>query len=354
MAVPQATLRAHAASVTALAVSADNLEIVSGDEAGWIVVWSLATRRPRTVFRPHTASVLTATWLAPGLVLTHSRDNSLLVHDVAGWTGGGAPRTAEDEAPPAPPVVLSMAVNALNFCAAATRGRLLAVPGTLDSDTVDVYELWPGSGADVGAAARARPAADAATLARPHAGLRPAVKTGIVMALALAESVLVAGYESGHVAVYALATGATVAVHAIHKQPVLGVAAGPDFVLTSAADSRLARVPLAGGEVEVVDTKHSGLGAVSVRDDGRVAVAGGWDGNVRVFSARTLRQLGVFAGPRAGRSAAGASAALARPRPADAPSLGALARARRSAAVQAAHWVAVGGKDGRIGLWNVY
>ena len=55
---PSHVLRAHAAHVTAVSISADNERLYSGDTSGNVVVTSTRTLRPIASWRAHTDGVL--------------------------------------------------------------------------------------------------------------------------------------------------------------------------------------------------------------------------------------------------------------------------------------------------------
>jgi WD40 repeat protein len=154
-------------------------------------------------------------------------------------------------------------------------------------------------------------------------------KTGMVMALRIARlgkhfvdtaasssSVLtiMAGYESGHVAVYSLVSGdwQRTYLHHTHTQPVLSLdlpPVDPRSFLSSSADAIIGRHPL---ELEsdvgepsdqaasplapgVVKTGHSGQQSLVFRKpDGAIFATAGWDGRVRVYDAEHLEELAVL------------------------------------------------------------
>lgn len=58
---PQPTyiLRGHTAQIHALCFLRQNTRLVTGDADGWVVVWSIATKRPVAVWRAHQGTLLT-------------------------------------------------------------------------------------------------------------------------------------------------------------------------------------------------------------------------------------------------------------------------------------------------------
>ncbi|ODQ71364.1 hypothetical protein LIPSTDRAFT_74010 [Lipomyces starkeyi NRRL Y-11557] len=134
-----ATLRAQSHPINAIAFHSSNLRLVSGDDDGWCIQWSLVTRRPLAVWKSHSAALLTVKWMSDELLLTHGRDNKLYLHRLNDSPLDTDIPGAHDNPDNwrRPWLVTSLDVNALNFCSAATWGtNRIAVPGTLDSDTV--------------------------------------------------------------------------------------------------------------------------------------------------------------------------------------------------------------------------
>lgn len=177
-----------------------------------------------------------------------------------------------------------------------------------------------------------------------------------------------AGYESGHVALwrYNISTNKweTSYLHKSHSQPVLSLDVAPSIgcFFSSSADATVARHPLVeSGETEakILQTKHAGQQSLSVRGDGKVFATAGWDGRVRVYAAKGLKELAVLKWHKEGCYATAFAEIL------DAQS-GALNDdgkvARRELTVaqqrafksQSTHWLAAGSKDGKVSLWDIY
>lgn len=57
-AVPRFVLRGHEAPIHALQFYFKNTFLASGDSDGWMVVWSLASKRPIAVWRGHEGAVM--------------------------------------------------------------------------------------------------------------------------------------------------------------------------------------------------------------------------------------------------------------------------------------------------------
>jgi len=164
------------------------------------------------------------------------------------------------------------------------------------------------------------------------------------MSLCLTESaeddsqiLLAAGYESGHVCLYSVSSSnwSTTYSFKSHSQPVLSVIMNPakEFFYTSSADANVVQhsTALSSQPFKVVNTKHSGQTSLSIRQDGRLLVSAGWDGSGRVYSATTLSQVAVLKWHSSGVQVAVFSAG----------------KTGKS-------WILLGGKDGKITLWDVF
>lgn len=136
---------------------------------------------------------------------------------------------------------------------------------------------------------------------------------GMVMSIGiLAESSLVqvaAGYESGHTMVFVQndpgAAFQRLYCSHPHSQPILSLSISPthDQYFTSSADAVIAKHPLPAAKsvwktdlkpFKVTHTKHSGQQGLQVRSDSRIFATAGWDSRIRVYSAKTLKELAVL------------------------------------------------------------
>lgn len=205
-------------------------------------------------------------------------------------------------------------------------------------------------------------------------------KTGMLMAVGVLvverkqEILVYAGYESGHVAVWRQIPDSkawqAVYLNKAHSQPVmsLDVASGLDCFFTSSADAIIARHPMQrpNVEMETVQTKHAGQQSLRVRNDGRIVATAGWDGRARVYSAKTMKDLAVLKWHTEGCYSL-AFAELFDQQGSNVPSetsasegQSGLARrettvsAQRTAKTKSTHWLAVGSKDGKVSLWDIY
>ncbi|KAK3361090.1 WD40-repeat-containing domain protein [Lasiosphaeria ovina] len=156
------------------------------------------------------------------------------------------------------------------------------------------------------------------------------------------------------------------------------------------------QVYVAATPLKVSNTKHSGQQSLRVRSDGRVFATAGWDAKIRVYSAKTLKELAVLKWHQTGCYAAafaeiepGAGGgdgdeeaeitetptpprATANPDNSSGevqtqvqgggrssgtlvPKLVALTvRDKRIRQAKTAHWLAAGSKDGKVSLWDIF
>ncbi|KAK1598197.1 WD domain-containing protein [Colletotrichum navitas] len=383
---PKSILRGHKAQVHALAFVRGNDRLASGDAEGFVVLWDLTILRPTAVWRPHENAILGIEGWGDDRIITHGRDHRLAV-----WQLGPkdeshlSKKLPLDETPeprPQPWLLHLIEVNTMNFCSFAscaplpegvseTRNLLLAVPNTLASESVDVYEL--------------------PSKKRLHT-VKTTEKNGMVMALALVyvdgvsstgpsannQLTLVAGYENGLATVMQFAGGTwnTIYLSQVHNQPILSLAVAPDqgCFLTSGADAVVAKHPIPGPSpavdgnliqqpLKILNTKHSGQQGLRIRDDGRIFATAGWDSTIRVYSAKTLKEVATLKWHQVGCYAVALADVKAAPRTHEtrgasrdviSPTGQISVKDRRIQQAQSAHWLAAGSKDGKISLWDIF
>jgi ASTRA-associated protein 1 len=219
------------------------------------------------------------------------------------------------------------------------------------------------------------------------------VKTGMVMALSLSKHssdgqlIVVSGYESGHVMVHLAQSNVVgepwswkkVLVSQPHSQPLLSldVSQTESSFFTSSADAVITKfaIPTNASTAEAVEkskkvlnTKHAGQQGLRMRSDGKIFATAGWDARIRVYSAKAMRELAVLKWHKDGCYAvAFASINPERDRsntpaiwndrevvPAHQGSALDAIKEQRSVRAQNTHWLAAGGKDGKISLWDIY
>lgn len=67
---PTYILRGQAAQVHALEFSPTNSHLLSGDAEGYVICWSLASKRATASWRPHTTAVLGIAWWTQDIIVT--------------------------------------------------------------------------------------------------------------------------------------------------------------------------------------------------------------------------------------------------------------------------------------------
>ncbi|KAF8533891.1 WD40-repeat-containing domain protein [Trichophaea hybrida] len=340
---PAYILSGHLSPIHAITFLSKNQYLLTADASGICILWLLTTRRPIAVWNAHTNSILSvAEWSPRNLastdrrIITHGRNNRVRVWKLQRPEDDVCTTLPADEGAvtgKAPWMVASLEVNALNFCGfgfclaqevlddtAEYRDALIAVPSALDSQAVDIFTL--------------------PSTRRVHTFISLPETTGMAMALALrfldeGTLTLIAGYESGHVFVFhhIPARGKWEVTYSSqpHSQPILSLAVQPEYFLTTSADSLITWYPLgsSGEEVVKLDTKHSGLQSVCVRNDGKVFATAGGMKEVAVLKLHTVLEERREEGKMSVE----------------------VARVRRETRK---HWVAGGAKDGKISLWEVF
>lgn len=289
----------------------------------------------------------------------------------------------------------SMPVNALNFCAFSSYDIAAGDAENLHSSTFNVPRSDLPSGAR-------NPILIACPNALDNGGIDlfhlpserriaqiksdPSVKTGMVMAVkifthqASGQLVIVSGYEDGHTVVHRRLPPKAgeewrwqrTYVNRSHSQPILAidVSREGDSFFSSSADALLVKHPIVidgnalTTPLKSVNTRHAGQQGLSVRDDGKIFATAGWDGRIRVYSRKTMQELAVLKWHKDGCYCVTFAQTLPEPTTSaasddaqDQPlSISALAqiKQKRAEKAQQTHWLAVGGKDGKISLWDVY
>ncbi len=332
---PQFVLRGHLHPVTAIQYFYIPLTdqksllptLITGDEAGWCIWWSLVTHRPLGVWRAHKNSILTIQQISYDAhkfdcIVTHGKDNKLFIFRILEQHEEGFKTLDLDDMLPSlekesdnwkkPWMIYSQSINALNFCSVSSYDHYLATPNNIDSEKIDVYDVTTGN--------------------RVYGPIAPSpssfqadeIKHGVVMVIRLVkfenQKFIVAGYESGHVIIYKInpvnpgdasyqsmfnESSKFIYLDNSHNQPVLSIAINPDKfeLLTTSAGSNIIKYTLVINDLngsqfqfekEIINIHHNGFPSIDIRSDGKLVVAVGWDGNVRIFRYNKFKPLAVF------------------------------------------------------------
>jgi WD40 repeat protein len=192
---------------------------------------------------------------------------------------------------------------------------------------------------------------------------------------------IIAGYESGHIVVSRLSpTHGWQVVYTTqpHSQPVLSldVSLSKDFFLTSSADAIIAKHPvpvvaetlrptIETFPLKTVQTKHSGQQSLRIRSDGKIFATAGWDSKVRVYATKSLKEMAVLKWHKEGCYSL-AFADVKQENAADeetnkgkskdiVKSPGEMTvKQERLWKAKTTHWLAVGSKDAKVSLWDIY
>ncbi|KAL9597308.1 MAG: hypothetical protein Q9219_005232 [cf. Caloplaca sp. 3 TL-2023] len=203
---------------------------------------------------------------------------------------------------------------------------------------------------------------------------------------------VVAGYESGHTMVFVQSDPGAQFQRLYsalsHTQPILSIAILPsrDSYITSAADAVVAKHPLPAFQgiwktelkpYKVVQTKHSGQQGLHVRSDGKIFATAGWDARVRVYSAKSMKEVAVLKWHKLGCYSTAFAEVLNHTdiKIEDDPAIKEeqveeeaaseknlvhqssavnTVQRRRDAKAQSTHWLAAGSKDGKVSLWDIF
>ena len=120
--------------------------------------------------------------------------------------------------------------------------------------------------------------------------------------------------------------------------------------------------------VRTVNTKHAGQQGLVVRDDDKIFATAGWDARLRVYSVKTMQELAVLKWHKEGCHCVTFAATILRTQPSAGaevslpasqalkPATSALVQIKhnRTNKSQHTHWLAAGGKDGKVTLWDIY
>ena len=378
---PVYVLRGHSSPIHAVALVRHNSRLLIGDADGWVSLWSLASKRAVAVWRPHLATILGLQEWGDAKILSHGKDGRLIVWQLRVIDEEGlAKKLPADGAvndQKQPWMLHSLAVNTLNFCAFSACANL---------ETADLSISLPDTNQEkheclvVAVPAPRDGQIDIFQLPSEHrlstVPVVEDVRTGMVMAVRifhLRSTLLVAaGYENGCVTLFAHNNGSSrweMRYQATpHSQPVLSVDVAPTLGLfySSSADATVAQHPLpvqSGAErsrLRKIKTQHAGQQALTVRSDEKIVATAGWDSRIRVYSAKTLKELAVLKWHKEGCYAL-SFATLYEPWDVLNERAGSsmddeaqTMEQRRRAKAETTHWLAAGSKDGKVSLWDIY
>ncbi|KAF8421658.1 WD40-repeat-containing domain protein [Tirmania nivea] len=424
--LPLYVLRGHLAQINVIHFLRSNSRLLTGDTEGWAIMWKISSRRPLAVWKPHENAIIGLSEWGEDRVITHGRDNKLYVWKLGATDESGLSTALPAETRSsacgqsyrAPWLLHSLDTNSLNFCsfamcyehrdasantsasAGAGTGEsdrdsiLIALPSALDSDSIDIMQLPSGNRlySSIGMAKTTPTVVSSASQ----------TKSGMAMSISLfyhspdsSFLMLGAGFESGHVCLFGKDTSSadhsispwqSLYVHKAHSQPVLSIATlspatSPftrKYIFSSSADSVIAKhyIPhppthdtspeAAVKPPKTLTTHHTGQQSLVIRSDGKILATSGWDGKVRIYSTKSLKELAVLKWHKGGcyavdfgyvaeaEGAIGGDSADMQLQKRETTVASMTVSAAREKREQERHWVAAGGKDGKVTLWEVY
>lgn len=328
--------------------------LLSGDSAGFAIIWSLKINRPKAIWKAHEKALLTIeSW--GNHILTHGRDNKLYLWEILDMDDlmGDLPISlAEMEGTTSrqkPFMVCCVDVNSLNFCQVALslpissedrnsqRETLIAVPGLIGSEYIDIYAL-PST----------LRLATRIIATQPNKG-----KLGNVMSIDFRYPRMATAYENGAVALFEVDVSHVdrssqkqdgkwrcLKVWTAHRDAGLSVVLHPEtgVLYSCGIDAKLVsyhykdRDDESKDNYEELSTKHSGQQSMRLRSDGKLLGTAGWDSHARIYTTSKMKQVAVLAHHKSALNAF----------------------AFRDIAGSNDHLVALGGKDGKISLWKIF
>lgn len=325
---PWYVLTGHKAAVTTVEFwnvdgtgSSEFDTLVAGDASGEVKLWRLDSKRSVATFCACSdKGVLAAAGTSDGNLFTQGRDGELSLWDIQ------CGRFSEP--------AYRLPAAGLSFCKAALDDvgtGTLVVPAHEPSE-VAIYDL--------------RQREQVAVLPTPPGEQ----KLGMCMSLQMfrsstAKLLLAAGYEDGSAILWDVAERAALSRECRHDDPILSLAVDPTrgtMAITGGASSTLKIAPLRPSTAtaselareQLVEVKHRGVSAISLRSDARILATGGWDSRLRLFSWPKMKPLAILERHRAGISALSWSQPLQ--------------------SVSGKQLLAAGSKDKRISLWSLY
>ena len=117
--------------------------------------------------------------------------------------------------------------------------------------------------------------------------------------------------------------------------------------------------------IKISATKHAGQQGLSYRSDGRIFSTAGWDNATRVYSGKTLKEVAVLKWHKEGCFATAFASIIPELPPVteedndesksiDTDATSMTVQQKRDEMARSTHWLAVGSKDGKVSLWDIF
>ncbi|XP_072019006.1 guanine nucleotide-binding protein subunit beta-like protein 1 [Amphiura filiformis] len=286
--------------------------LLSGCVSGEVRIWNLSSRRSEVTLNGHHGKgILELQLLKKDKILSHGRDNQILVWDV---TEG-----RKD-------IVSSIDTASFSLCKCAVlshddRKCLIAVAG-LEKSEVRVHDL------------ESKKVIHRLIPPTEHKSF------GMPMCLKFIDSKqLVSGYEDGSIVVWNLETNKIGTEKKLHSEPVMCL----DYSITSkkgvsgSAEDKLVSWVIKKDDLETcceVRLTNPGLSDVCIRQDDKIVTTAGWDNRIRLFGFKKMKPLAILSYHT--------------------DSVHCLDSSQPVQHMQYQHLLAAGSKDKHISLWSVY
>lgn len=315
----------------------------------------------------------------------HARDNKIHVWQLRADDEKDYNTTLPIDSPESaelksPWLLHTLPVNALNFCAFSMTHALRE--GTHDVPVEGIFLGTPGL-QDGSVNITSLPAEGrVATIPKP-ASIENA---GMTMAIGLTfttenggstkDLIALTGYESGHACIWKQPSASSSSssntkwqcIYSIksHAQPILslGIAPQSGVFFTSGADAIIARHPLKPNMASTMtssslQSKHAGQQGLTVRNDEKIFATAGWDGRMRVYSTKAMKELAVLKWHKEGCYALAFAHVQDDTPNSDADDDTMVQKSttvaeKREEKARMTHWLAAGSKDGKVSLWDIY
>ncbi|KAG5519253.1 hypothetical protein PMAC_002341 [Pneumocystis sp. 'macacae'] len=356
---PVYIFRGHEVQISYIYFFKKNENLATCDANGWIIIWNTFTRRPIIAWRAHLESILTCYYWSENYFITHGRDNKVYIWKLHfEYTEDSKiylPIDQKEEYQKKPWMIYSLNINSLNYCSFAVCDKendikneiFMAISSSNKNELIDIYDL--------------------PNCQLIYSGIGSTKETtGIVMSLCIyyrkepsCKTLEVsAGFESGHVGVFIFSSihqvWETKYLFKVHTQPVLSIHCDPlhEFLISSGSDSFIVKYYLNSNldnNILKFKTHHIGQQSLRIRSDAKIFATAGWDGKVRVYSCKSLSQLAVCKWHETGCYAVAFSEII----PEHYKILGLFDKNKQLKLLEK-HWLAAGGKDGKVSLWEIY
>ncbi|KAG2235902.1 hypothetical protein INT48_008205 [Thamnidium elegans] len=238
---PTYIFREHKSSVNSVHLFDNDQYLASSDGDGWVIIWSMRTKRPLLKWKAHKDNCLKVTTVKNNQLISQGRDNMIHIWQL--------PSLQDASLNEVPELISSIVYNGLGFCKFSyddsEESMLLCFPSIEEIALFDIYDLTYQRYL-------------ARNIGQIDSG---SVRLGSCMAVELFRTsdtlFVLAGYESGTVALWEINKTSKLVWHQqVHTEP--------------------------------------GIVAVKIRPDNKIFASGGYDGRIRIFSVKSMKPLAIL------------------------------------------------------------